>query len=783
VGLALIFVCGTGTTRNIASGTVLNALNITLQGNNLGVLNNSGSVTFTNSFTINAPTFNNLNGGTVVCQKALSVTGTGVFNASAVGNLVQFTTTGYGTVYGTTYYNLTLDNAATGGITSKSLAGDITVGGTLTLASNIVLNCNNRNITINGTWMNNGTLAGNNPTNTGGTFTFGGTNPTILRRTIQETLGNVVVNCTGSLIPNSTNTATYTGNFTCQNLTLTNGTLDLNSTGNYTVSVKGNMSVGAGNLTGQNGVMNFNGTTAQTIGGGTVTFSNMTIANAAGVSTTAAENITATLTVSSGTFTSNTADFTLISDATTAVTARVATLTGSIAGNRWVIQRRIITTGNSTNDAYWGDFSSPVTSTTLSDWDSEMYLSGVGGADGTACCPTFQSVMEWNNGGGDYTAVTSLINLTPGFGYTIWTASTLTTLTAFTFDSKGTPNSGSIPVSCPVADFYLVGNPYPSQVIWSSLTKSNIGDYFYCLDESLQDYASWDGSAGTGTGKLNGTNGVINSSQGMLVESLGSGTLTFTEASKSSATTDFVRMPAPVNMVKFHFSNGQKQVGMENMIHFVADANNGKDALDMGFIKSPFAKKYEVKTLTTNGLQLCKNTLNLSENKHEVPMVFIPADGGTYTVSFDGLASFDVYNCIYLEDVAEGKFTDLKENSSYTFTQTDNKERKFVIHFKRAENASESCVMKSNIFQVVDENTAIANVFANQSGIVMNFNNKENTKIKVSVYSAMGQLVSVTEQYYGNGQYSIEKPSVPGIYIVNLSDGKKTETHKIFVSE
>jgi len=744
-------------------------------------VNNQGTISVTSLFQcLSSGTFNNSTGGSLTLRCNVTQSGGGVFSATGNPNTVNFTGTGWSVVPGTTYHHLSIAHSGAS-VTNKFLVGHATINGDFTIASNVQLNAQNYNVTIGGTWINNCSTF--STTGLGGTFTFSGATPSIRRLTNQETLGNVVVNCTGSFTPNSSLTAGYTGNFSCSSLTLTGGTLDLNSTANYTVSVTGNVTGNGGILNGRNGLINFTGTAAQTINGGTpITFSNIRAANAAGVSTSTAHNMSGTLTVASGSFTSATADFTLLSSATTGVTARIAALTsGSVAGARWVVQRRITTGAPSTTTPYWGDYSSPMSGSTLTDWDNEMYMSGVAGADGTACCPTFYSVQQWNNGGGNYSNVTSQIPLVRGLGYSCWTASDLSTFNAFTFDTRGTLNTGSIPVATPAADYYLLGNPYPSQVLFSALTRVGIGNYFWILDESLQDYAYWDGSVGTG--KLAGTGGVINSSQGFLVESTGGGSLTFDETDKSATNVVFVREAAPVNLVRFHFNNNAgRQVGMENMIHFVEGANNEKDLMDMGFPKAPFLKnRYEVKTLTLNGKELCKNTLNSSDPKQEVPVVFKAAEAGNYSLSIDGISNLAGYTCVVLEDMSTGTFVDLSNKKSYSFDCYDNLERHFVLHFTKGKE-SISCVETSKVFASIGENTQIAsNVYMIENGISVLFTNQDVKTTSVTVYNSVGQLVS-SEQYVGGGEFIAKRPSEAGIYFVILARDGKTETHKLSVN-
>jgi hypothetical protein len=766
----------------IAAGTVFTSLSQLIM-DGAGSLTNNGTMTIVNAFTISGSTFINGATGIVTCRKNITLVSGGLLDCSTSGNSFKYSGTGFSTIASSTYYDLTVDNGSGSTVATKNLGGAITISNSATLASNVQLNCANFSVNVNGTWTN------DNPTNDMtniGTFTFGGANPTMLRKTNGIVLGNVIVNCTGSFTPNSSNTATYTGNLTCQDLTLTGGTFDLNAVGNYTVNIQGNLSIGAGLLNERSGTLNFNGTAAQTISGTTTTFTTFTVANAAGVSTTSAMKLSGTLTVSSGTFTSNVADFTLLSDATTGITARVATLggTGALAGSRWVIERAVLNTGSSNTNAYWGDYSSPTTSSTLSDWDSEMWLSGCGGADGNSCCPIFRSVKQWNNAGATYSNVTSLITLVPGIGYSIWTASTLTTYTGMQngtkiFNSKGTPNSGTITKNTTGAAYYLFGNPYPSQILWSSLTRTNIGDYFFVLDEVTKNYDTWDGSTGTGTGKLSGTGGVINSSQGFLVEALGAGSLSFTEASKSASNVTFVKMASPQNMVKFHFNGIDGKVGSENVIHFVSGASNEKDALDIGFLRAPYDETFDVKTLSSNGYQLCKNTLNLNDESHEIPMVFKPAVGGKYTLTFDNLAGLEDYTCVYLEDINDNKFFDLKSNAVYEFAQSDNAEHKFVIHFRKSSAQDDACVKKSNAFETAMANAPIANVYMNEFGLVMNVYQKQ--KVNITIFNTSGQVVSSVDAYFVDGQSVLEAPTAPGVYLVKLSTGEKSEVHKILV--
>ncbi len=770
-----------GNNITVATGSLLYGQQLLIEGlSSGGTVTNRGVTYALTLFQISGGA-NFINGanGWLDLQTNVSIL-SGTFNATGTPNTVNYQTAGWNVIQGATYHHLYLSH--TGAMATKFQAGHITTNGDFIIATNVRMDCQGWNFTCNGNWTNNNNTA--NILNPNGTFTFGGTSPNIKRFGTAEVLGNVVIASTGNTKLNAGNTAGYTGNLTCRNLTFQSGTLDMNSTNNYTVTLTGNMINTGGSFNEYNGLFHFNGTVAQTISGNTMTFTTLRVTNAAGVSNTTAQNLSGTLTVALGTFTANTANFTLLSNATTGITARVAALTtGSVAGNRWVVQRRILTSAPSSTTPYWADFSSPMTAaTTLSDWDNEMYLSAVGGADGTACCPTFYSVQQWNNGGGNYSNVTSLIPLVPGYGYSIWTASDLNTLNAFTFDTRGTLNQGTITKAGLSADYYLMGNPYPSQILFSSLTRTSVGNYFWILDETLQDYAFWDGALGTGTGKLNGSGGVINSSQGFMVQcTAGGGSLGFTEASKTTSNVTFVRQPLPANVVKFHFNHDNKQVGMENLIHFVAGLDRVKKEMDIPFPKAPFMRKrYETKMLNLEGKGLCKNTLSLDELKHEVPVVFTPAEAGNYSFNIEGLLEETGYSCVMLEDQVTGTFTELTNSASYSFDCNDAQERHFILHFSK-DKESINCAERSNVFAQIAESASIASkVYHAANGISVLFTNTDPRSIHISMYNSLGELIS-TQQYIGGNELLLERPAESGIYFITLTRDGKTESHKVVV--
>ncbi len=255
-----------------------------------GALTIAGSVLINPSATFNASTYshtvggnwtNNTNAGGLFTPS----TGTIIFNGTS-GQIIN------GNVATQTFYNVIANltsgqTLSTGGstvtLTTQNLtetSGNITAPATLNINGNLLLTAGaltaGTTINIKGNWTNNG-----------GTFTLG-TNivnftgaaaQTINGTASSQTFYNVVANLTaGQLLSTGGSTTTLTtnnlteatGNVTAPatlyingNLTLTAGTF----TAGTTISIQGNWTNNGGTFTPGTNVVNFIGTTAQTING------------------------------------------------------------------------------------------------------------------------------------------------------------------------------------------------------------------------------------------------------------------------------------------------------------------------------------------------------------------------------------------------------------------------------------------------------------------------------------------------------------------------------------
>lgn len=733
---------GTGTTYTIAAGTAINKIN-NFDLNNSVILTNLGNVQITGSINFwNTSQWINSTNSNLQIGRSFGGNTSGGLNASATGNSVTYNSSSAAIdVYSTTYYNLTF----TGGSFVKTVKSNLIVLNNFTLSS-LAFNLNNFNLTVGGNWNNTANFTILNQ----GTITFNGSGTqTISRTTANEQINTMVLSGSGSVSLNRTL-------FVSQSLTINSGILDV-SASNLSLFLQGSFT-NNGTLNCRQGTVTFNGTSNQSISGSSNTqFYNLTLSNPAGLTVNSAQSLTNILTNSGGTFNSN-GNFTLISNAST--TARIApvTGTGAFAGSM-TIQKHI-----SARDANNHDLSSPVSNSTIMDWDDDLFMSGIGpddgtpgpaGVDGTASGDN--SVFDWQESLGDYTAVTgSSTPLVVGKAYEIFIGDNLNTWAARTIDTKGTPNFGSKTVnlsftgSSAYAGSHLVGNPYASAVNYSACTKTNITGNVLILDN-------------TGNYTDYGSSPVIPPHQGFWITASAAGSLVFLENSKStSMTTSFFRT-TPNYGIKLMFSSPILPFYNENTINFNDNSNLGYDRdLDALYMRSPNKTAPAIYMLTNTDAKLITNNINTLEDEITIPLAMYTPKEGVYYIE-PNVLSTNNYNYVWIENIKTGKKYEL--NSSITVLGKENNTNTDYV-LKLSKKSSES-----DVNQAIFYNDMI--VFGSENTVNLKSINSTHYLSKVAIYDISGKLMfeennMIVEAGHTN-KVDISNLS-SGVYIVNVTD-------------
>ncbi|MCE3259151.1 MAG: hypothetical protein K0S12_792 [Bacteroidetes bacterium] len=505
-------------------------------------------------------------------------------------------------------------------------------------------------------------------------------------------------NSVPSQVNNVTISAGHTVNidasFDCNNIIIATGGA-LKSDSATLLNVRGNWS-NSGSFTAGYGKIAFNGTSAQSVAGNSVTtFYEVEINNASGVTLNQNEKVKYLLTLTQGTLSTNNFKLTLLSDNN--MTGSIGPIaTGADINGKISVQRYI-----SSNVTGWRFLGSPVR-TTIMDWSNDFVTSGFPGSG----YPNyyFCSIYGYDEtvGGSSvngYTMPTSVNDsLAAGVGYWCWVGPTPKTIEVTgvpyrfnqTFNVSFTPDAGKNEDG-----WNMVSNPYPSAIDWDAAgwTKSGIQNAIYIWDPTLDQYSAYINGIG-----VNGGTNIIPSSQAFWVEATQSNPVLSCDESVKTTLNQTYLKSAPKTAVKLIVTGNQYKD--ETVICFADGASKNivpnEDALKL------FSDNTLVPSISSvaESLDLVINSVPMSNSEVLVPVKVKVGATGIYTLNCPEGISAPLNSCIFLEDRVTGAFINLKSAASYTFHISDTtKAARFLLHMskpliKKAVNAT--CSYKNN---------------------------------------------------------------------------------------
>lgn len=636
--------------NNVVGGIVFN--NVEVSGTQTLNVPNGTSMTVTGNLTLNA-------GATINTPQHINFTGDATINNNGTTQNGNFPTN--------------VGSAASGN----------SGGGLINASKWIVVNPNNYNVTSNITFsgtpkvvvvQEGATLNAAGYTITCDTVYIKGTFTTTNSGGLSGTFGSavVVVGSSSSITYSST---TGTQNITARsdyaNLILSGAANKKFAAGTYNIS--GNLNVtGAYPSYNANTVVKFNGTD-QTIS--CPVFGSVEFTNAGTKSLSINTSVTNSLTLEGNAILATNNNLVLVSNASG--TARIASIpaTASITGN--VTSQRYIPSVVRRSRM----ISPNVSAFTYTDLKDDIFVTGNGGAangfDYSVSNQVTVYTYEESQATRGWKAVTNINNsLAPGKGALVfvrgdrtlptpaWYVAPYVPQNAVTIDFYGPVNQGNISPAITYSNtgtaaddgWNMVGNPYPSQIDWNEVTKTNIAPFYYTMDASTGSYVANDGSE------------PIASGQAFFIQAIGATpSLTFTENCKTAT--------SPVSY--FKTASGPVTARM------VRDSINS-DVVFLSFNPSA-TKGYQV---SEDALKLTNSVINLGfyiDNNttlqyNSVPVVqtadtFVMsafASSGTYQLEFDNLNTIPANRTVYLRDLFTNTFTDLRSTSSYAFSITGN---------------------------------------------------------------------------------------------------------------
>jgi len=327
-------------------------------------------------------------------------------------------------------------------------------------------------------------------------------------------------------------------------------------------------------------------------------------------------------------------------------------------------------------------------------------------------------------------------------GYGVWADDNYTGTTTVTYD--GIPNTGiinsgtltSLGPNDPITGtrgFNFVGNPYPSAVDWDNPTgwiKSELANAIYIWNPNAGNYGSYiDGNI------VNDVSNIIPSGQGFYVHvdlDGTTGSLTVNNNARLHDLKPFFKQSESGNdLLKLDISSEINPYTDEMVVRFNDEATAGfdpqQDALELSGVD-------EAPTLNSTGQDgslLSINTYPEITDNTMIPVNCKVGEEGIYTIELLNLENFEETINIWLEDLFEGLFIDLKEENSYSFVSSPlDDPARFVLHF---------IVNSVNIPDL--SNNPNIQIFANGETLYLNSSKTNTLQGKLKITSLLGQVV------------------------------------------
>ncbi len=367
------------------------------------------------------------------------------------------------------------------------------------------------------------------------------------------------------------------------------------------------------------------------------------------------------------------------------------------------------------------------------------------------------------------------IPLNVGEGYFVWSVTGAPDYVTL----NGTSSKTDVPVTLTVtpatnnSGWNLLGNPFPCAVDWNGNTAwalNNVASTIYMFDPAVGNYKTWNFSSGIGT---NGqTNGYIAATQGFWVRtsdtiaSQPSYSLTIPKVERlADATTDFYKDAGSeenilrIKVKKDSFSD-------EYVLAINKNATEGFDNDYDAYKIFPNSSAPLIYS-TIGNTKLAVSSIPDIENGDFVPLQFIPKDGGSCTLTVDGLESFIPELPVYLEDIKTQHFQNLREYAEYSFdSEILDEINRFVIHFANPMGLDDLTNPLNDVNIWTWHNTVIVNTPDGFDG-------------ELSIYDMLGK--QVVSSVVREGRNELEITGSEGFFIVKVATEAGIKSKKILI--
>jgi hypothetical protein len=428
-------------------------------------------------------------------------------------------------------------------------------------------------------------------------------------------------------------------------------------------------------------------------------------------------------------------------------------------------------------------------------YNVEQFLKGSGGATpngrfyymGTPVTGANTSVFnpEGNNRFWTHTEVTGLYtrildnatSLEAGGGYSVRMGAdetvvyTSNTLNNGNYTFAGLSNTAARPNA--ERGYHLWSNPYPSQLDWDLVNKTNVISTFHLRTQNTSNTMVFDTyNAASGVGTNNNGSGALTKHIApfqaiwiRLNNNFDPGTIAVNNSMRSHQSGNLLKSNSDQEIIRLHLSNGSDYD--ETVIYMHANANNDLDAFDSQKMMDEHHQMFSVEA----GSKLVLNGIENANVKESVQLGIKIDYSGNYSIEANELNTMEN---VVLEDKKVNKLHDLKTNPRYVFTTTQGEDlNRFVLHFNKKVDQTTS----NQLAQSMNDEVRIFAFNGNQVKVIIDDKAFENANI--NVYNMLGALVSSQKAESRENILSLDVAT--GIYMVELVSKEKVSTQKVMI--
>jgi len=312
-------------------------------------------------------------------------------------------------------------------------------------------------------------------------------------------------------------------------------------------------------------------------------------------------------------------------------------------------------------------------------------------------------------------------------------------------------------------DYNMLGNPYPSPVdigtvLYNARTLIN-GSYFYLWNPYLGSNGSFIEEP------IDGTSYYLGANEGFQVRTLADGNqLTYYESNKVSGPTDALMRHATPDYLSLYLYNKDKHLMDMLKVKFSDDATENEDRLyDAG--KPPSPADVQLYSRSGNNTPLCVDYRPYADGK-AIQLGLMTQSPQSFTLQVNQYSA-PAGSAVYLHDKLLGLYTLLQQGVSYTFMMdSSSAQRDNRFELRMGSISVTSADQPGALEAAVTPNPA-------SDEVTVSYSVATAAKTGITIENAVGQaVISQDLGMQQSGSVTIPISKLPaGVYIVTLTSG------------